>query len=175
MRALLIVDMQRDFVGTGGTLSFSDSSAIVEPVLALTKEFIEHGDVVFTTQDWHDKSDEEFTLWPEHCLKESEGARLIRPLEEMLSSYKNHYTIHKKHYSAFHGTSFDKLLKMMRIDEVHVCGVVTHICVLFTVEELRNRHIKVKVYKSAVASPDRDLHDCALRLMKEVLGAEVIG
>ncbi|RKX41925.1 MAG: cysteine hydrolase, partial [Thermotogae bacterium] len=63
MRALLIVDMQRDFVETGGTLSFSASSTIVEPVLALTKEFIERGDVIFTTQDWHDKSDEEFTLW----------------------------------------------------------------------------------------------------------------
>jgi len=174
MRALLIVDMQKDFVETGGSLSFSNGSAIVKPVLALTEEFVEHGDVVFTTQDWHDENEEEFALWPKHCVKESEGARLIHPLEEMLSSYKKHYTIHKKHYSAFHGTNFDKLLKEMRIDEMHVCGVVTHICVLFTVEELRNRGIKVKVYKRAVASPDRGFHDCALRLMKEVLGAEVV-
>ncbi|MEN3008343.1 isochorismatase family cysteine hydrolase [Pseudothermotoga sp.] len=174
MKALLLIDLQKDFVEAGGALYFSGAERVLSPVSELIEDYKRKNFPIITTQDWHEENDEEFKIWPKHCVKESKGAELTEPLKKLLTGYVNHIAIRKTRYSAFYGTNFEEVLKSKGISEVEVCGVVTHICVLFTVEELRNRGIKVIVRKDGVASYDEEFHKCALRLMKEVLRAEVI-
>jgi nicotinamidase/pyrazinamidase len=174
VRALLLIDLQRDFVEPGGALYFPGAEGVLPPVLSLVEEYKRHNLPIITTQDWHEEDDAEFQIWPKHCVKNSSGAELVKVLKESLSGYTKHVSIHKTRYSAFYGTNFEKIIESYGIDEVEVCGVVTHICVLFTVEELRNRGVKTIVRKDGVASYDKDLHVCALRLMHEILRAEVI-
>jgi nicotinamidase/pyrazinamidase len=172
--ALIVIDMQRDFVDPDGALYFAGAEKVVAPAIDVIKNSMERSEIVITTQDWHEANDEEFKMWPSHCIKNTPGAELIAPLRELLQNYPKYYPVYKTRYSAFYGTELDRILKNFSIDKVQVCGVVTHICVLFTVEELRNRNIKVEVYEKATASYDREFHEFALRMMKEVLGAEVI-
>lgn len=174
MRALLLIDLQKDFVETGGALYFPGAESVLPPVLELVEKYKEENLPIITTQDWHEEDDAEFRIWPKHCVKNSDGAELVKPLKDALAGYEKHITIRKTRYSAFYGTNLDEIIKSYNIDEVEVCGVVTHICVLFTVEELRNRGIRTIVRKEAVASYDEDLHTCALRLMREILCAEVV-
>ncbi len=174
MKALILVDLQNDFVKPGGALYFAGAEKVIAPVLFHFERNLKEGNVIITTQDWHDPDDAEFKLWPSHCVKDTYGARLIVELEQRLQGYAKHHAIKKNRYSAFFNTELDQKLKELSISEVEICGVVTHICVLFTVEELRNRGIKVIVHKDAVASYDQKLHEFALRMMSEILGAEVV-
>ncbi len=174
VRALLVVDLQRDFVDPSGALYFEGAEKVIDPIIKLVEEFKRENLPIITTQDWHDEDDEEFKVWPKHCVAGSEGARLTEKLEDALRGYEKHYTVRKTRFSAFYGTDFDDLIKRLGVDEFDVVGVVTHICVLFNVEELRNRDVKGRVHEDGVASYDEELHKFALREMKEVLGAEII-
>jgi len=174
MRALIVIDMQNDFVQQGGALYFTGAERVIAPVIDLVKNEIDNSDAIITTQDWHDIDDVEFTLWPRHCVKNTIGAQIVEPLKTHLAGYEKYFAVHKNRYSAFYGTNLDELLRKLSVKQVDVCGVVTHICVLFTVEELRNRGIDVRVHEKATASYDSDLHRFAIRMMKEILGAEVV-
>ncbi|PLV59200.1 cysteine hydrolase family protein [Thermotoga sp. KOL6] len=174
MKALLVIDIQRDFVDKEGSLYFDGAEKVIEPVLKLVEEFKEHKLPIITTQDWHSLDDPEFNIWPKHCIENTNGARLTERLEKALEGYDLHFPVKKNRYSAFYNTNLEEIIKKNNIDEVFVCGVVTHICVLFTVEELRNREIPVKIVTEGVASYDEELHKFALREMKEILGAELI-
>ncbi|MGJ8454217.1 cysteine hydrolase family protein [Pseudothermotoga sp. U03pept] len=174
MRALVVIDMQNDFVKPGGALYFTGAEEVIAPVVELVKEAKKRSELIITTQDWHEPDDAEFKIWQRHCVKNTEGAKIVEPLMNELKYYEKHIKIHKTRYSAFYGTNFDEILKEHPIDEVDLCGVVTHICVLFTAEELRNRQIPVKLHQKAVASYDDELHRCAIRMMKEVLNVEVV-
>ncbi|PLV56611.1 cysteine hydrolase family protein [Thermotoga sp. SG1] len=174
MKGLLVIDVQRDFVDKDGALYFEGAEKVIEPVLKWVEDFKKESFPIITTQDWHDPDDKEFNIWPKHCVAETDGARLTEKLEKLLEGYPQHFSVKKNRYSAFYNTDLEKIIKEKHIDEVYVCGVVTHICVLFTVEELRNRDITVKIITEGVASYDEELHRFALREMKEILGAELI-
>ena len=174
MKALLIVDLQRDFVDPGGVLYYEGAEKVIDYIVDLAEKFKKENLPIITTQDWHDENDREFEVWPKHCVAGSEGARLTEKLERVLDGYDKHYSIKKTRFSAFYKTNFDDLIEELGIDEFEVVGVVTNICVMFTVEEIRNRDIPVKVHEKGVSSYDEELHKFAIRQMKEVLGAEIV-
>ncbi len=174
MKALLIIDLQRDFVDPGGALYYKGAEKVVNYIVNLVEKFKSESLPIITTQDWHSEDDREFQVWPKHCIAESEGARLTEKLEKALKGYEKHYSIKKTRFSAFYNTNFDDLIEKFGIDEFEVAGVVTNICVMFTVEEIRNRDIPVRVHEKGVSSYDEDLHKFAIRQMREVLGAEIV-
>ncbi len=174
MKALIVIDMQRDFVDEGGILYFPDAENIKDAIVERIKEYERRSLPVITTQDWHEMRDKEFQMFPPHCIEGSYGARLTSKIEDVLKGYDLHFTIRKTRFSAFFRTNLEEVIEENGIDEVEVCGVVTHICVLYTVEGFRNRDIPTDILERGIASFDKDAHRCALRFMKEVLGAKVI-
>ena len=174
MKALLVIDVQRDFVDPGGALYFEGAEKVVDYIVELVEKFKKEGLPIITTQDWHDENDREFEVWPKHCVAGTDGARLTEKLEKALEGYDKHYSVKKTRFSAFYRTNFEDLIKELGIDEFEVVGVVTNICVMFTVEEIRNRDIPVRVHEKGVTSYDEELHRFAIRQMKEVLGAEIV-
>ncbi|AKI97487.1 cysteine hydrolase family protein [Kosmotoga pacifica] len=173
MKALLIVDLQNDFVRPDGVLYSKGIERVITPIVSLVEKFKKEKAPIITTMDWHTAHDPEFNRWPPHCVENTEGASLVKELGEALKRYEGHYTIRKRKYSAFFGTEFDELLKRLDIEEFHVVGIATNICVLFTVEELSNREYRIVIHEKGTASYDEDLHRFAIRQMKEVLGAEI--
>jgi len=174
VRALLIVDLQNDFAKPGGALYFPGAENVIPPIVELVERFKSNGLPIIYTRDWHEDNDYEFTVWGTHCLHNSEGSEIVSELSMSLKDYDNVYEIKKSRYSAFYQTNLEDILASMDVDEVHVGGLVTHICVLFTVEELRNRGIKAYVHSECVDSFDKSMHEFALKEMKEVLLANVI-
>jgi len=80
----------------------------------------------------------------------------------------------KSRYSGFCKTNLNDILRDLDPEIVEVVGVCTNICVLYTVEKLRNRDYKVVVHRDGVASFDQDAHLWALKQMESVLGAEIL-
>lgn len=170
---LIVVDMQNDFVTHGGALYFKEAEKIKPVILNCVNSYIDEKNHIVLTQDWHKQNDVEFKLFPPHCVADSEGAQLFDDLKSVVWDYERAHFVRKRKFSAFYGTNLDELLESLSPKRVGVCGVATNICVMYTVEELRNREYEVVLYEDGIASYDDSLHKFALLQMKDVLGAEV--
>ena len=170
-KALLVGDMQRDFMERGGALYCGDDARRIIPrIQRLIEEFRRAGAPVVFVQDTHVPNDPEFRLWPPHCVKETKGHELLPELDVRPTDLR----VEKPHYSAFHSTNLARLLHEAGVKEVHLTGDCTSICVLFTATDALNHGFRVVVHRDAVADFDPQAHEFALRHMEKILGAKMI-
>lgn len=126
--ALIVVDMQNDFVMPGGALVVADAAGTIPAVRRLLGLARDNAMAVFFTQDTHDPGDPEFPIWGEHVLRDSWGWRIV----DELMPRPGERVIQKLRYDGFFGTSLDHELRLRRQQTVIVCGTVANICVLHT-------------------------------------------
>ncbi|MDI9610136.1 MAG: isochorismatase family cysteine hydrolase [Archaeoglobaceae archaeon] len=169
MKALIVVDMQKDFCYRNGALYIKEAEKIFDSTRKVVEMARREMPVVFT-QDWHREDDREFKIWPKHCIMETEGAEII----EELKPTKKDYFIKKRRYSAFFGTDLDLLLRELEVEEIFVCGVATNICVLHTAGDASIRGYKVYVIRDCTKALSDYDQEYALKHMKEVFNAEII-
>lgn len=137
--ALIVVDMQNDFVKEEGTLVVRGALETVPSIQRLLTLARTHRMAVFYTQDTHDPGDLEFPIWGEHALRGSWGWRII----DELVPKPGERVIEKLRYDGFFGTSLDHELRIRGIEIVIVCGTVANICVLHTAGSAALRGYKV--------------------------------
>lgn len=81
VHALVVVDMQHDFVDPSGALHVRGGPDIVEPIAELITRTLADGDLVVYTQDWHPPRTPHFAvdggLWPVHCVMDTPGAAMV--------------------------------------------------------------------------------------------------
>lgn len=176
MKVLLVIDMLNDFIRPDGALFCSQPAIDMVPYVAsVIDRYRETEEPIFFIADAHDPDDIEFERFPAHCVRGTKGAQVIREL-----SKENDQVIEKKRYSAFFATDLEERLRGLAPDgdltrlAVEIVGVCTNICVLYTVEELRNRDIPTTVYKDGVATFDDETQEWALTQMSQVLGAKIV-
>ncbi len=173
-RVLLVVDMLNDFIRKDGALYCGETAEKIVPfVQDKIRDYVEQGLPVIFIIDAHDPQDLEFKRFPPHCIYGSEGSDVIRELKFLVEEYSFAMRVPKSRFSGFFRTNLNQILRDLDPKTVEVVGVCTHICVLYTVEELCNRDYNVLVYREGVASFNQDAHLWALRQMVEVLGAKV--
>ncbi len=126
--AVIIVDMQNDFVKPGGRLRVPSAEATVEPIRRLLERARRHGVMTIFTQDTHYQRDPEFDIWGEHVVKGSWGWEIIDELKPV----EGEIVVEKTRYDGFYGTPIDDLLRVNGIRNVVVVGTVANICVLHT-------------------------------------------
>jgi nicotinamidase/pyrazinamidase len=169
---LIVVDMLEGFCREGYPLFCGEDAVKIIPfVKRKIEEYDERGLPVIFLADNHDPDDKEFEMFPPHCVK---GTKEAEVLPELFNAVRKKVLIPKNRFSGFHNTSLELYLNGFVPEVVEVVGVCTNICVFFTVEGLRNRDFKVRVYREGVASFDRHAHNFALQQMEKVLGAEVV-
>lgn len=180
-RALLNVDYTYDFVDTDGALTAGEPGQAIEgTVVSLTKAFIEAGDYVVFAIDAHEENDShhpEVSLFPLHNIIGTKGRDLYGELADVYEQHKhkeNVYYTDKTRYSAFAGTDLELRLRERGIEEVHIVGVCTDICVLHTAVDAYNKGFKIVIHKDGVASFNQAGHDWALGHFTDTLGAKVI-
>lgn len=155
MNALIIVDMQNDFV-EGGALAVPGGKELVPLVNRLQPHF----DLVIATQDWHPANHGSFaanhpgrktfelvelgglpqTLWPVHCVQNTPGADFVPGLDRSrwaavfqkgtdpeIDSYSGLFDNGKRR-----ATGLGDFLKERGVDQVYVLGLATDYCVKFT-------------------------------------------
>lgn len=167
--AVIVTDMLRGFMEKGHALYVGDRArAIIPCVQALLEREIKAGSTVFFIADHHRPDDLEFRMFPPHCIEGTAEAEVIPEL----AKYKGE-VIPKRRYSGFFQTTLDEKLKALRPDRLIVCGVLTNICVLYTVADARARDYDVEVPVNCVASPDPEAHRFALAQIEKVLGAKL--
>jgi nicotinamidase-related amidase len=146
--AVVVVDMQNDFVTAGGALVVPDAAATVPVIQGLLAHARQAGARVFFTQDTHAPGDPEFPIWGEHVLEGTWGWAII----DALRPGAGERTIRKLRYDGFFGTSLDHELRLAGVEAVVVCGTVANICVLHTAGSAALRGYRVVLPVDAVSA-----------------------
>ncbi len=156
MRALLLVDIQNDFL-PGGALAVPRGDEVVPVANRLQRSF----DRVIVTRDWHPVDHGSFAanhshalpgetvelagrpqmLWPVHCVQATPGAALAPGLETsgIEKVFFKGVDASVDSYSAFYdnaaerSTGLAEYLRGSGVDELYVLGLATDYCVKFSV------------------------------------------
>jgi nicotinamidase-related amidase len=182
--ALLIIDMQRDFLlpgGFGETLGNDVSllGAAVEPCRRLLSAAREKGVLVIHTREGHraDLSDAPRAKLERGAPSMRIGAAgpmgriLVRgePGHDIIPELypiEGEPVIDKPGKGAFYATDLHSILRNRGIENLVVCGVTTEVCVHTTVREANDRGFRCIVPGDCCASYFPEFHLLGLRMIK---------
>lgn len=175
--ALLVVDMQNDFVRAGAPLEVPDA----RDTIAAHRELIGRSrhlgiPVLFTkflagpaytlVWEWSPVlGPETKCCWKNHRRHylDVEGARDGSEIIDEIAPHESDAIIEKFGYSAFHDASTASRLASLGRDMLIVTGTVTQICVEDSVRSAFHHGFRTVVARDAVSSFDRELHEASLR------------
>jgi nicotinamidase-related amidase len=175
--ALLVVDMQNDFVRAGAPLEVPDARATIPALRRLVDGFRARTLPVVYTRFVSLEADNLLWLWSPQCHPhtracwpgylrryEDAGAELdCAAVIDELAPQPGDVVVDKLGYGAFHGTDLDDQLGAMGVRSVVVTGTVTQICVEETAREAFHRGYRTTVASDAVSSFAPDLHAATLK------------
>ena len=153
-QALIVVDVQNDFC-PGGTLAVAQGDEVVAPLNELIDEFLERGDPVYKSRDWHPPETKHFEAyggtWPVHCVQNTRGAEFHPQLRDdtriqVISKGLGDTDC----YSAFDETDLAAQLRDQGVQEVLVGGLATDYCVKNTVLDALKHGFDVKALTNAM-------------------------
>ena len=178
-QALIVIDVQNDFC-PGGTLAVPHGDEVIAPLNRLIDQFLERGDPVFKSRDWHPPKTKHFTqyggTWPVHCVQNTKGAEFHPALRD-----DPRITIVSKGmgdsdgYSAFDETELASQLREDGVEELVVGGLATDYCVRSTVLDAIGKGFRVKAVEDAMRAVELQPGD-GEKAIKEMraAGAEII-
>ena len=192
--ALIVVDMQNDFVREGAPMEVPDARKTIEQHKQLISACRKAGiPIIFT----------KFIGTKEPSLLWNWSPKIAAPLFACNKGFKRYYAyvkkslectdvidelapqagdivIEKTGYGAFHGTALDSILRSLKVQSIILTGTVTQICVEETGREAFHYGYKTTMVTDAVSSFSPDLHAATIknfamkfgwaRLTGEVLG-----
>lgn len=176
-RALIIVDVQRDFL-PGGALGVPDGDQVIRRINELAREG--GFDVVLATRDWHPQDHCSFAAeggpWPPHCVQDTSGAEISPELDQdRIDVVIDKGTSREgEGYSGFETGELGNLLRTERVTEVTVTGLATDFCVAATARDALREGFLVTVDRAGVRGIDREGSESVLAEL-EGSGAVVTG
>ncbi|MEK6450554.1 MULTISPECIES: bifunctional nicotinamidase/pyrazinamidase [unclassified Myroides] len=164
MKALLVVDLQYDFL-PGGSLAVADGDKIIDVINDIQPNF----DLIVATQDWHPTNHKSFAvqhpthqlfdvidlngipqvLWPEHCVQGTKGAEFTSAWDnnKVAAIFRKGMNVEVDSYSGFYdnnklsNTGLLGYLKDKNISELYICGLAAEFCVYFTAKDAKEAGI----------------------------------
>jgi nicotinamidase/pyrazinamidase len=190
IKALVIVDLQNDFV-PGGALPVPKGNEITPTVNRLQQLF----EVVVATQDWHPPEHGSFAvnhrgkkpgdtvelsglpqkLWPVHCVQGTPGAQFIPGLDtsRVAKVFQKGTDPDIDSYSGFYdnarrkSTGLEEFLREKNVEEVFVVGLATDFCVKFTTLDSVALGFKTHLIQDACRGLDPKEVKTALKEMED--------
>lgn len=182
--ALLIVDMQNDYIDDHGVLGqkgrdLSACRAIVEPVTRLVNTARDANVSVVFIRNWH-SADSDTDVWleasnrrhpggPRSAVAGTWGAEWYPPLVPEPADLQ----LNKTRYDAFINTDLEQQLRERGIRSVVVCGTTTNVCVESTARAAHMRDFYLVLPEDGCASPDPQLHKNTLVNIEKQFGVVV--
>jgi nicotinamidase/pyrazinamidase len=180
-KALIVVDVQNDFC-PGGSLAVANGDEVVAPLNKLVKEFLDRGEPVYKTRDWHPEKARHFAVyggvWPIHCVQGTHGAEFQRDLldDPRITIISKGTDESADGYSGFDGTNLAQLLRNGGVEEVWIGGLATDYCVKHTVLGARREGFTVKALADAMRAVNVKPEDGAQAIEEmRAAGAEIVG
>jgi nicotinamidase-related amidase len=169
--ALLIIDMQNDFVLEDKPLRVSGASAVIPKIQSVLAEFRKKKLPVFHILRVHraDGSDVEiirqdlFRKQP-FAVAGSHGAAVI----DELAPQPGEHVLTKTRMSAFTGTELDLMLRTLGVTTLVVCGIQTPNCIRTTVFDGIAHNYPVVLIGDATGAASGEVHLANVRDMQNI-------
>ena len=161
---LVVIDMVNGFVNFGA-LADKNIGKVTPTIINMMNDAKKNGFEILAFKDCHNKDDEEFKVFPPHCLKGTEESELVPELKAKENMFD--YIIGKNTTNGFITNQFKELLSKNKFDNVFVCGCCTDICVINFVESYinhinaKNLDTKIYVIENACYTFDGPTHNAA--------------
>ena len=172
MRALLLIDIQNDFL-PGGALAVPEGDAILPLVNQLQEQF----GLVVATQDWHPRGHVSFasahpgrqpyelvqlhghpqTLWPDHCVQGTAGADFSAELrmQKVEAIFRKGMNPEIDSYSGFYdnghlkSTGLADYLRGKGVTDIYLAGLAADYCVYFSAKDALQEGFKAHIIEDA--------------------------
>lgn len=182
MKALLIVDVQYDFL-PGGSLEVPNGNEVIPVINELQHDF----DLVVATQDWHPPHHMSFAsnnegrepfetievdgmeqiMWPDHCIQGSRGAEISEEVDmkHVEAIFRKGTDPRIDSYSGFFDNGHQKstgladYLRGRGVEEVYVTGLAGDVCVYFTVLDSLRENFRTYLINDGTRALDQDKFD----------------
>jgi nicotinamidase/pyrazinamidase len=184
MKALLLIDIQNDFI-PGGALAVPEGNQIIPVVNKLQPLF----SLVVATQDWHPAHHKSFAsqhpnsqvfekidlngleqvLWPDHCRQGSVGAAFSRDLQtnQVEAIFRKGTSPDIDSYSGFYdnghrkSTGLADYLRSKQVTEVYLAGLAGDYCVYFSAKDALQEGFTTYLIDDAIRAINKEDYEKA--------------
>jgi len=175
--ALLIIDMQNDFVLPGAPLRVAQAGAVLLKIRNVLDTFRDRKLPVFHIVRVHRPDGSDVEMFRKDLFKKSpfavagtKGAAVV----DELRPQPGEYVIEKVRMSAFLGTELDIMLRTLGITDLVVTGIQTPNCIRTTVFDAMAYNYPVILLSDAVGAKNDEVHNANVADMAAI-GVRVMG
>lgn len=196
MKALLLIDIQNDFL-PDGALAVPDGDQIIPIVNHIQPPF----DLIVATQDWHPPDHKSFAsnhagrkvfetidlegleqvLWPDHCVQGTYGAEFSKQLDtnKVEAIFRKGTNTDIDSYSGFYdnghrkSTGLADYLRGKNITQVYIAGLAGDYCVYYSAKDAIKEGFDTYIIEDATKAIDTQSFE---RVKKDIVqrGGKVI-
>ncbi len=181
LSALLLVDLQNDFLSQGGAFSkrHIEPQQLCDAVSWLVQAARQqHRHVVWIASNYGEVTgDPEELQGKTHigkpcCVKDTWGSEIVPVLQTAFAQQQtdDEISIFKHWYDAFEQTTLHQWLQANQITKLSICGVATNVCVFHTAKSAISLGYQVEILQEATAASTPGKHLLAIRELAK-LGA----
>lgn len=177
MKALLLIDIQNDFL-PGGALAVPDGDQIIPIVNHIQPPF----DLIVATQDWHPPDHKSFAsnhagrkvfetidlegleqaLWPDHCVQGTYGAEFSKQLDmkKVEAIFRKGTNADIDSYSGFYdnghrkSTGLTDYLRGKNITQLYIAGLAGDYCVYYSAKDAIKEGFDTYIIEDATKAID---------------------
>jgi nicotinamidase-related amidase len=162
--ALLLVDLQKAYFNNHALKE--QQSQLLQKINELIALARKHQWPIFNIITVHQKNRATWTLnmlddQRGYLFEEDEDSDTIDGLE-----LQEAVTVRKTRDSAFYETNLLAMLRNYGIEQVVICGVSSHTCILQTAADAYAANLRVTLAKEAIASHQPTFHDIAMTILE---------
>ncbi|GGG06791.1 bifunctional nicotinamidase/pyrazinamidase [Pontibacter amylolyticus] len=196
MKALLLIDIQNDFL-PGGALGVPEGDQIIP----IVNQIQDHFDLIVATQDWHPTDHKSFAsnhegknpfettellglpqvLWPDHCLQGTPGADLAPALEvnKIEAIFRKGTNPEIDSYSGFYdngrlkSTGLADYLRGKGVTQLYLAGLAADYCVYYSAIDALDEGFETFVLENAIRAISPESYEAARKDLLEKGGRRI--
>lgn len=160
MKYFIVIDMQNGF--TTGSLKNADAEKIIPAIADEIKTYKQRGFKIIATRDTHQKNyleTQEGKMLPVvHCVEGTEDWQVVPKIAALCDTFINKPTFGFKDWQK----------ELSDVEEIHLCGTCTAICVAsnFSILKAAFPEVPIYVHQNLCACLTSETNQAALTVMK---------
>jgi biuret amidohydrolase len=168
--AVLVIDMQHDFVDAGAPLAAAGAEAIVGAIADVLTLARENGVPVVHITECHRPSGVDYGIQlevePPHCIEGTRGAQIV----DGVAPIEGEPVVVKRRYDGFFDTDLRQILEYLGVKNLALTGVCTELCVAATAYQAKSLDYRNFFVRECLAGATRETHAAGLSCFEPFIG-----
>lgn len=169
--ALLVLDMQRYFLEPTSHAYVPSAMAIIPKINQLIRAYSDQGlPIIFTRHLNTPQNAYMMGKWWRDLIREEDSVSELSPEIDYLDGIR----LEKTQYDAFYKTNLEEILIKLKVDQLLITGVMTHLCCETTARAAFVRGFQVLFVVDATATYNQQLHLASLMTLSHGFATPIL-